>query len=384
MPGADGTVDRLRILHVSEVHWGGVVTLLEHFTAEQVRAGHQVHVLAPAGIRTFDGVDQRTWRLDRGRPWTVAAALLDLRRTIREVRPDVVHLHSFVAGLLGRLPARRVLLDARVPIVYQPHAWSFDLFTRRSVGNAVRRWEAWAARGTDGLVANCDDEIAEGRTIGVDVPARALGVAVDVSRFRPVDGAGRESFRAQLGLDAKRVLLCLGRLARQKGQDLLLPAWERARPDDTALVLLGPGDTAPLEALAPTQWGRTVLAVGEHDDVRPWLWASDLLVLPSRYETVALVVAEAMSCGRPVVATAVNGAYDTILEGPLPAAGAVVEHGAMDALIAEAARRLDDPDLWAAESAAGRERAEQLFSPARVADRLEAAYREAVGARRAR
>lgn len=375
--------DRLRVLHVSEVHWGGVVTLLEHFTAEQVRAGHQVHLLAPEGMRTFDGVEQRTWRIVRGRPWTVATALLDLRRAVREIRPDVVHLHSFVAGLLGRLPGRRALLDARVPIVYQPHAWSFDLFTRKSVGNAVRRWEGWAARATDELVANCDDEIAEGRSIGVDVTSRALGVAVDVSRFRPVDGAGRESFRAQLGLDAKHVLLCLGRLARQKGQDLLLPAWERSRPSDTALVLLGPGDTAPLEALAPTQWGKTVLAVGEHDDVRPWLWASDLLVLPSRYETVALVVAEAMSCGRPVVATAVNGARDTILDGPLPAAGAVVEVGDMDRLVAEATRRLEDADLWAAEAAAGRQRAEQLFSPGQVADRLEAAYREAVARRRA-
>jgi glycosyltransferase involved in cell wall biosynthesis len=369
---------QLRILHVSEVHWGGVVTLLEHFTAEQVRAGHQVHLLAPRGIRTLDGVEHRTWRLDRGRPWTLPAALLDLRRAIREVDPDVIHLHSFVAGLLGRLPQRRTLLAARAPVVYQPHAWSFDLFERRSVGNAVRRWEAWAARSTDGLVANCDDEIAEGRSIGVDVPARALGVAVDVSRFRPVDGGEQSAFRTELGLESKHVLLCLGRLVRQKGQDLLLPAWERSRPPDTTLVLLGPGDTAPLRALAPTQWDRTVRAVGEHDDVRPWLWASDLLVLPSRYETVALVVAEAMSCGRPVVATAVNGARDTILGGALPGAGAVVDLGDMDGLIAEAARRLDDAELRTAEAVAGRQRAEQLFSPAQVAGRLEAAYREAV------
>lgn len=377
--------DRLRVLHVSEVHWGGVVTLLEHFTAEQVRAGHDVHLLAPAGMPTFDGVDQRRWRIDRSRPWTAATGLLDLRRTIRRVRPDVIHLHSFVAGLFGRVPglfgSKLVMsADSTTAVVYQPHAWSFDLFTRKRVGDAVRRWESWAARATDGLVANCDDEIAEGRSIGVDVPARALGVAVDVSRFRPVDAAGKVAFRSQLGLDAKHVLLCLGRLARQKGQDLLLPAWERSRPPDTALVLLGPGDTAPLEALAPTQWGHTVLAVGEHEDVRPWLWASDLLVLPSRYETVALVVAEAMSCGRPVVATAVNGARDTILGGPLPAAGAVVDLDDMAGLVEQASRRLDDAELWAAEAVAGRQRAEDLFSPGQVADRLEHAYREAIAA----
>jgi glycosyltransferase involved in cell wall biosynthesis len=372
-------MDRLRILHVSEVHWGGVVTLLDHFVAEQVRAGHDVHLLAPAGLRALPGVDQRTWRIDRGRPWTLPAALLDLRRTIDEVRPDVVHLHSFVAGLVGRLPGSGRLLRMRdTPTVYQPHAWSFDLFTRRSVSAAVRRWESWATRATDVLVANCDDEIDEGRSIGVDVPGRALGVAVDVDRFHPVDAAERDAYRAELGLGAKHVLLCLGRLARQKGQDLLLPAWERSRPPDTTLVLLGPGETEPLEALAPTQWGKTVLAVGEHDDVRPWIWACDVLVLPSRYETVALVVAEAMSCGRPVVATAVNGARDTVVEGELPPAGAVVDLADMDSLVEQAARRLDDAELWSAEAAAGRERAERLFTPGQVAERLEAAYREAV------
>ncbi|HEU0285703.1 MAG TPA: glycosyltransferase [Nocardioidaceae bacterium] len=372
---------QLRILHVSEVHWGGVVTLLDHFVAEQVRAGQEVHVLAPDGMRTFPGAEQRVWRIDRSRPWTFGSAVRDLRRAVKEIQPDVVHLHSFVAGLIGRLPYVRTPVaraDSASGVVYQPHAWSFDLFTRRSVGNAVRRWERWAARSTDMLVANCDDEIDEGRAIGIDVPARALGVAVDVERFHPVDEAERDAYRAELGVDAKHVLLCLGRLVRQKGQDLLLPAWERDRPPDTALVLLGPGDQEPLAALAPTQWGRSVFAVGEQDDVRPWLWACDALVLPSRYETVALVVAEAMSCGRPVIATAVNGARDTILGGSLPTAGAVVELSDMDALIEQATRRLDDRELWAAEAAAGRERAEVLFSPPQVADRLEAAYRDAI------
>ncbi|WP_422678173.1 glycosyltransferase family 4 protein [Blastococcus brunescens] len=89
--------------------------------------------------------------------------------------------------------------------------------------------------------------------------------------------------------------------------------------------------------------GRTVLAVGGQDDVRPWLWASDLLLMPSRYETVGLCVAEAMACGVPVVATAVNGVRETVGSGTGEAAGAVVPVGDMTALLAETARRLADP-----------------------------------------
>ena len=147
---------------------------------------------------------------------------------------------------------------------------------------------------------------------------------------------------------------------------------------DTTLLLVGPGDPAPLESAAPHQWGRTIRWCGAHSDVRPWLWASDLLVLPSLYETVAVVVGEAMACGRPVVATQVNGVSMAISDGPYSAAGAVVSPGNMNDLIKECQRRLEDRHLWERESTAGRERALTLFNTAAVVDRLDAAYGRAI------
>lgn len=369
---------RLRVLHVSEVVWGGVPSLLRHFVAEQAAAGHDVHLLGPEAMPAFPGATRHVWRVDRHRPWTVAAALHDLRRTLTIVRPDVVHLHSFVAGLLGRPPGQRAVLGLSAPVVYQPHAWSFDLFTRDALSRAVRWSELRSRRHTDVVVANCTEEIDEGRRIGIDLPARALGVAVDLERFSPVSSAERDDCRRRMGIDAANVVVCVGRLGWQKGQDLLLPVWERTPLTDTQLVLVGPGDPEPLRALAPTRWGRGVLAVGEVSDVRPWLWAADVIVLPSRYEGEAVTVAEALACGRPVVATAVNGAAATIVRGPRPAAGAVVGVGDMDSLVSEVIRRTQDPALRRREGIAGRRRAEALFAPAAVAGRLEMAYRDAI------
>ncbi|PNA65975.1 glycosyltransferase family 1 protein, partial [Pseudomonas sp. FW305-76] len=84
-----------------------------------------------------------------------------------------------------------------------------------------------------------------------------------------------------------------------------------------------------------------------------------------------LVVTEAMACGVPVVATAVNGVRETVVDGPLGAAGAVVPVGDMGALLSETAKRLGDPGLLRAEGACGRARAEESFRPERLADRLE-------------
>lgn len=374
-----GSHASLRVLHVSEVHWGGVVTLLNHFRAEQDRTGHEVALLAPAGPPQWEGSWFRRWGIDRRRPATVPSALRELHRTVEETSPDVVHLHSFVAGQLGRFPGV-VTGRRRVPVVYQPHAWSTDLFPGAVGRQLVTRAERSAAARTDLLVANCDDEIEHGRRLGIDVPGRSLGVAVDLHRFCPPEEARTGAPLPEIeALGGRPVVLALGRVgAYQKGHDLLVAAWEREPPADAVLVLVGPGDPAPLAALAPTQWDRSIRVFGDTADVCAWLARADVLVLPSRYETVGLVVAEAMAMGVPVVATAVDGVRATVTGGPLPAAGAVVEPGDMTGLLDAVTARLHDPGLRRTESEAARARAEVLFRPETVAARLEDAYREAI------
>lgn len=371
----------LRVLHVTEAPGWGIFSLLKEFTREQIERGHRVHLLAPPVMRRLDGVTHYDWAIRRSRPTSYPIALRELRHTVAAVRPDVVHLHSFFGGLLGRLPYAGL---AGVPVVYQPHAWSFDVVGNRQLAALMRGWERLASRRTDVLVANCSDEIDEGRRAGITNPAVPLGVAVDTEHFAPVDAASQGGHRTELGVSAPRLLLSVGRLARQKGQDQLVTAWEEAPLPDTELVFVGIDDDAPLRDMAPTQWGRSVRAVPTVTDVRPWIWACDVLVLPSRYETVSLAVAEAMACGRPAVATEVNGVAETVVGGPRPPGGSVVAVGDMVSLLREAATLLGDPDLHAERGAAARARALDQFTPGVVVDRLDRAYHEAIEHRAAR
>ncbi|HEX6148415.1 glycosyltransferase family 4 protein [Nocardioides sp.] len=371
----------LTVLHVSEVTWGGVVTLVDHFTTEQVRAGHRVHLLTPDAYPTeVPGVARHRWQVRRNRPNGYPAAVRELRRVVDEVRPDVLHLHSFVAGQLGRWP--RALRGLDIPVVYQAHAWSDRLFSRAAAAAAVRLAERAAARRTDRLVTNCQAELDRGHEIGVRVPGDVLSVAVDLDHLRPPTDEDRRKARASLGIgDDEFAALVLGRIAFQKGQDLLVPAWETRRPDGMVLYLVGPGEVADLAAAAPTTWGRSIRFMGGTDDVRPWLWAVDALVLSSRYETVALVVAEAMACRVPVVATDVDGPAEVLLEGEEPPAGTVVPVDRPDLLIEAAVRLQQDPQLAQAHGTAGVRRAQTRFAPGLVAQRLETAYRTAIADR---
>lgn len=370
----------LTVLHVSEVTWGGVVTLLDHFTAEQVRAGHDVHLLTPDAYPTdVPGVVRHPWRVRRSRPNGFPSAVRELRRAVRELRPDVIHLHSFVAGQLGRTPLSLRGFD--VPVVYQAHAWSDRLFSRAAPAAAVRLAERAAARRTDRLVTNCQAELDRGHEIGVRVPGDVLSVAVDLDHLRPPSDDERRKARADLGIGDEFAVLVLGRIAFQKGQDLLVPAWEARQPDGMVLYLVGPGEATDLAAVAPSTWDRSIRFMGGTDDVRPWLWASDTLLLSSRYETVALVIAEAMACRLPVVATDVDGPSEVLVEGVEPPAGTVVPLGRPELLVEAVDRLRREPELARAHGAAGAERARALFAPELVAQRLEAAYRAAIADR---
>ncbi|MBA2551509.1 MAG: glycosyltransferase [Nocardioidaceae bacterium] len=364
----------MRVLHVSEVSWGGVVSVLSHLTSEQVRRGYVVTMLVPPAFpdMALCGTARYDWAVDRRRPVTFPRAVAQLRSAVGRHRPDVVHLHSAFAGFFGRLPLLSGM--GAVPVVYQPHAWSFDMFDQGRMRTAAEAWERLASRRTDMLVANCTDEIVQGERVGVRGPARPLGVPLDVDHFHEVDHDERARQRAETGVTRPRSVLCVGRLARQKGQDLLVAAWEADPVPDTELVLVGPGDPEPLRRLAPREWGTTIRWEGEQADVRPYLWASDLLVLPSRYETVAVVVAEAMACGLPVVACAVNGVQMAVTDGPYPAGGRVVGREDAQALLEQSRLLLADAEQRAVLSRAGRQRVTAMFTPALVTDLLDSAY----------
>jgi glycosyltransferase involved in cell wall biosynthesis len=370
----------MRILHVVEVSHGGVVSYVREVGREQARRGHEVHLLAPRGVFDLAEAHSHVWSVNRRRPTGFPGAVRRLRRLAAQTRPDIVHLHSFFPGMLGRFPgipghAAAMRTETGGPLlIYQPHAWAFHAVRKPWSRAAVELWERLAARHTHAIACVSAEEAEEGRRRGIRAQAQTVGLPVDVSRFRPVDDVVKEKWRARLGVREPRLLVCVGRLCRQKGQDRLLDAWARAPVPRTELVLVGPGDPGPLARRAAGQWGRTVRAVGAQDDVRPWLWAADLAVVASRYEGSTLATGEALACGRAVVTTDVGGARHSVGAAEVEAAGCIVAQDRVPALLDECRRRLESPALLDRESRNARRRAERLFDIAAVADRLDELY----------
>jgi glycosyltransferase involved in cell wall biosynthesis len=170
-------------------------------------------------------------------------------------------------------------------------------------------------------------------------------------------------------------VLAAGRLIHQKGFDLLIDAFARLPDPGTRLVIVGSGpEEARLRArIARRGLGDRVTLAGYAPDIRPWLDAARLFVLPSRFEGYGAVIVEALAAGRPVLATRSTPAVADLLGDP--ARGTVVpvaDVAAMAAAMAEMLRAPPpDPDALTAavggyRLAAGAEAYLALFAHAMI------------------
>ena len=141
-----------------------------------------------------------------------------------------------------------------------------------------------------------EDERRLGEASGIRGAFRVVPNGVDLEAIPFADAEERAAARARLELGDGPLVVCVGRLSRQKGQDVLLDAWPQvtARVSDARLVLVGDGPER--EALEARVSGETTLA-GERDDVADWLAAADVVALPSRWEGMSLALLEAMARG---------------------------------------------------------------------------------------
>jgi glycosyltransferase involved in cell wall biosynthesis len=361
--------DPRRVLIVSQATVDGVAVCLRDLIQAAVAQGYQLTVACPAGG------DLAAWATERGATW----ARLDLRRSphptdlpaVLRLRllarsHALVHLHSSKAGAVGRLAL--LSLRRRPPSIFTPHGWSWLVGGR--LAPAYRRFERLMLPVTTAVVAVSAEERSHAQAVLGPRAARIQVIpnGVDVARFRP------EGPRA--GRTASPLIVFVGRLSHQRAPDLAVTALSLMRTPDARLRLVGAGeDRAAVAAQAQALGlsGRVELA-GFHPDPAPDLRAADVVIVPSRYDGMALVLLEAMACGAAVVATRVAGT--SVLDGAgelVPAEDPVVLARTLDTLLA-------DPDRRRRLGQAARQRAVRQCSLERSLDATLALWRQ-LGAR---
>jgi glycosyltransferase involved in cell wall biosynthesis len=291
-------------------------------------------------------------------------------------RPDVVHAMRWTSGLAALAATR----DLRIPVVQ-----TFD-----SLGVAERRHHVAASderirlepaigRSASAVVAGSSDEQADLTRLGI--PRRHIRVVpcgVDIEEFSPEGPVAERTTRPRLvtvaDLSETDALANLMRaLSKVPGTDLIIaggPGRDQLHDDlgYRRLVKLA-------ETLGVTDQVSFAGALGR-DTLPPLLRSADLVVSVSEYDPTGSTAVQAMACGTPVVASAVGGQVDAVVDGTT---GILVPPG-RPALLAQRIRQLlQHPMLLEAFSVAAADRARSRYSWDRIAHETLAVYDTALG-----
>ncbi len=300
---------------------------------------------------------------------------------IRRVRPQIVHLHGQPAGFWGALAARlagvrRLVYSAQFP------AFHADFDPWRRIRNQVVERVSVALASQVVCLSRADRSEFQRRRLAPPERLAHIPNCVDQAFFRAPSAAPATPRLVDLPVGAS-VVGFVGRLTDQKGvEDLIraLPLIRAARPEAHA-VIAGEGPLRrALEALARTLAGDAATFTGALEDPLPVFQLSRVLVVPSHFEPLGIVAAEALALGKPVVATRVGGLPE-IVEHEVT--GLLIPPRDPAALAEAVCRLLKGKGLARDIGARGREMARRLFSEEAVLPRYERLYLELLDNRRA-
>jgi glycosyltransferase involved in cell wall biosynthesis len=343
-----------------------------------VAAGIRVYALAPdyddrirQRVRELGGVPV-DMDLERAgmRPLRDLWDLGRLAFKLRSLRPDVALayfskpvIYGSLAAWLARVPRRYAMLGGMGYVFVE--SGDGDRWLRRALRELVTWMYSVAFASVHRVFfQNPDDQglFLRRGLIQADKAFRVNGTGVDLQRLKPVPA-----------VTVPMTFLMMARLLREKGVYEFVSAARavRRRHPAARFILLGDVDSNPgsLQREEVEAWVRdaTIEWPGHVDDVRPWIAASSVYVLPSYREGVPRSTQEAMAMGRAIITTDAVGCRETVRDGYN---GFLVPVRDSESLAAAMLRFIDSPDLVTQMGAASREIAEERFDIDRISTAL--------------
>ena len=305
-------------------------------------------------------------------PLADLAGLRELGEQLARGRFDLVHTHSAKAGLLGRIAAHRAGVGA---IVHTFHGFPFHAFQSRAKHHGLLTLERRLGRVTNRFLAVGASVAADAVRLGIAPAERIVAISscLDQSvpaRTRAAQRAARQAMAVPPGMT---VVGTVGRLDYQKAPDVLIEALARLDRADVFSVWVGDGPGRVAAETLARQRGVAdrMRFLGNRDDVPALLAGFDIFALPSRYEGLPCAIAEAMTCGVPVIASAVNSVPEMVVPGRT---GLLVPAENPAALAAAIGYLADHPDVGARFAASAVAHIGDAFTPAALGRDVTGAY----------
>lgn len=229
-----------------------------------------------------------------------------LTRELKQRKPRIFQSFLFHANILGRLAAAR----AKVPHV----------FSGIRVAEKDANCRLWLDRKTDRFVEKhvcVSRSVAEFSEKVARLPKEKLLVIPNGIDPEPFQNAKKADLSGIVNDARSKKAICIGRLHPQKGIDRLLKLWQKLERNDWELLIVGEGPERDrllnqAKEIEKTSARNTIHFTGWRADVPELLSASDLLILPSRWEGMPNVLMQGMAAGLPVLSTRSEGVTELL------------------------------------------------------------------------
>ncbi len=244
-------------------------------------------------------------------------AVVELQRIMVEGKYDIVHTHSSVAGVVGRLAA----LAAGIPvIIHHVHGWGLHDGMPGWTQKLYLTLERFCAKFTDRIITVSAPDIQKGliRGIGKQNKFTLIYNGIDLEKFR--QDVNEQQVRSELGLDPHSKLIgMIGRLDKQKNPlDLIRAAAivTKSYPNVQFLIIGDGSLRSDCEQLIDELGLKDkFFLLGFRNDVARILPILTITAMSSLWEGLPLAFLEAMSAGKPIVANDIDGASDVVVNG---------------------------------------------------------------------
>lgn len=290
----------MKILHVCEYVRGGITTYMNEILRYQVSSGQteSVHLLMSrfnSDKISVNGVHVHYYKYKRKLSEFLPAALR-IQKQIRQIRPDIIHVHSSFAGLLVRICY--LYKKERPRIVYCAHGWSFLMEVSPLKKALYGVLEKVLSSKTDLIIDISTKEYLGAQKYRIpDDKSLVIPNGIDerTNLVRPVTVS-------MVHDPSKITLLFVGRFDRQKGFDLLVDFFKSHPLRNTILYAVGEN---VLDPAMKEEMPDNIVSLGwvDHSTIDFYYQQADAVIIPSRWEGFGLVAVEAMKNKKPVLAS---------------------------------------------------------------------------------
>lgn len=371
---------KLKVLEVCAVDVT-VKNLLLPLINRLIKDGYKVDVCCTPGKESVklekSGYTFKYVYIDRRiNPLSNFKSLVGLYKVMKSGKYDIVHVHTPVAGVLGRIAAKL----AHIPIIiYTAHGFYFHENMSNPLFNFFVGLERVLGRYfTDYIFTQSEEDYRTAKQLRIieDNKITCIGNGIDLKKFNPENVLiDPTSFKAKLGIPPEgKIIAFVGRLIKEKGVLDLIDAFVKLEKDYNDVFLLMIGDMASNErdirtkeriknVLEDGNIGNKIVLTGYREDIAELLKISDIFVLPSYREGLPRSIIEAMAMNKPVVTYNVRGCREEVVD---EVTGFIISLGNVDGVYHSIKKLLDNPDLINELGANGRRRAEELYDEQKV------------------